>query len=508
MTPRPDPEQIESFRGILARHLGLGFDDGRTAGLGEVLGRRLAANGRDAAAYLARLEEAPDPAELGSLARELTVAETYFFRNIEQFRALRETVLPERLAARAGGCGLRVLSAGCASGEEAYSIAMVLRECLPEPSRAVSIRAVDVNPAVLEKAAKGHYAPWALRETPVDQQRRWFRPEGGDFVLDPDIRSAVAFERRNLAAEDPELWREGAYDAVFCRNVIMYFTPQGAQRLVARIAGSLAPGGFLFLGHAENLRGISASFHLRHSHETFYYQLREGAEATALFDAPPPTRAAAALPAPLPDFAAALASGTCWVEEIEGSAERVRALARPPPAPAPGAAPAPASSPSLGPALELLRKERFSEALAAVRAASGETDADALLLQALLQVQSGQLAAAEQACRRLLQRDELNAGAHYLLALCREGLGDLRGAAEEDQVAAYLDAAFAMPRLHLGLLARRSGDHRAARRVLGEALYLFEREDPSRILLFGGGFGREALLALARSELAACGGPL
>ncbi len=118
----------------------------------------------------------------------------------------------------------------------------------------------------------------------------------------------------------------------------------------------------------------------------------------------------------------------------------------------------------------------------------------------------GQLSGAEDACRRLLELDELNAGAHYVLALCRESAGDERGAADHDQVAAYLDPAFAMPRLHLGLLARRAGDRDAARRELAQALALLEREDPSRLLLFGGGFNRAALLALGRAELHACGG--
>ena len=108
--------------------------------------------------------------------------------------------------------------------------------------------------------------------------------------------------------------------------------------------------------------------------------------------------------------------------------------------------------------------------------------------------------------RELLEVDELNAGAHYALALCREGAGDARGAIDHDQVAVYLDGSFAMPRLHLGLMARKAGDREAARRELGHALELLEREDPSRVLLFGGGFRREALLALCRAEFAACGG--
>jgi chemotaxis protein methyltransferase CheR len=131
------------------------------------------------------------------------------------------------------------------------------------------------------------------------------------------------------------------------------------------------------------------------------------------------------------------------------------------------------------------------------------TDPEALLLRAALLTHSGQLDVAERMCAELLELDELNAGAHYLLALCREGAGDRAAAIDHDQVAVYLDPAFAMPRLHMGLLARRAGQRAVARRELGLALPLLQREDAARLLLFGGGFNRDTLAALCRAELAA-----
>ena len=99
----------------------------------------------------------------------------------------------------------------------------------------------------------------------------------------------------------------------------------------------------------------------------------------------------------------------------------------------------------------------------------------------------------------------MSAGAHHALALCREARGDRRGAIEQHQIAAYLDPSFAMPHLHLGLLARRAGDESEARRALGVAFELLQREETGRLLLFGGGFGRDALLALCRTEPLSCG---
>jgi chemotaxis protein methyltransferase CheR len=119
---------------------------------------------------------------------------------------------------------------------------------------------------------------------------------------------------------------------------------------------------------------------------------------------------------------------------------------------------------------------------------------------------SGDPRDAERVCARILELDELEAGAHYVMALCREHARDLAGAADHDRYALYLDPTFSMPHLHLGLMAKRAGDRDAARRELARALVLLAAEEPSRVLLHGGGFTREALVALCRSELRACGG--
>jgi chemotaxis protein methyltransferase CheR len=489
---RPD---LERFRAAIIQRIGLQFDEAKFGFLGEVLQRRLHKLGLSNDAYLQGLEDPCSSGELTALARELTVGETYFFRNNEQFRALAEVVLPERMRVDRTPRVLRLLSAGCASGEEAYSMAIVAREMVADPPWQVVIRAVDLNPAVLEKAARARYSSWALRDTPPDFQRKWFRPDGRELILDGAVRAAVKFETGNLAGDDPGLWQPGAYDAIFCRNVLMYFAPEQMRAAIGRIAQSLAPGGFLFLGHAETLRGVSDAFHLRHSHDTFYYELKEGGEP--------------AYRQPAQSFHRSILGGVsivpmngAWVDTIRAATERVAALVPTPVAAAPPAAPAPAPW-NLAPALDLLRQELFTEALDHVRAgppAAGR-DPDVLLLEATLLAHSGQLVAAEDACQRLLLIDELNAGAHYLLALCREHSGHRERAGEHDRVAAYLDPSFAMPRLHLGLLARRAGDREAARRELAQALVLLRREDASRLLLFGGGFGREALMALCESSL-------
>ena len=491
---------LERFRAAIVQHTGLQFDDAKLTFLGEVLQRRLDRRCSSGASYLWMLEEQPPQDELSALAQELTVGETYFFRHNDQFRALADVALPQRLRARGDCKTLRLLSAGCSSGEEPYSLAIVARETIADPSWNVSIRGIDLNPAALEKAARGRYSAWALREAPPDVRRKWFRTESRELVLSEAVRGAVQFGEANLATDEPELWQPAVHDIIFCRNVLMYFAPEQMRAAIARIAQSLAPGGYLFLGHAETLRGVSDDFHLCHTHDTFYYSRKEH---VGLARRPPngvgPQAVAAAISAPAPT--------TAWVDTIRRASDRVAALVA-----AANTEDRPTHLRStaweLAPAFDLLRRERFDEALDHVRNGplEAENDPDVLLVKAVLLVQCGQLGGAEEACRHLLLIDELNAGAHYVLALCCEHAGARERAMEHDRLAAHLDPAFAMPRLHCGLLARRAGDRDGARREHAQALLLLKSEDVSRLLLFGGGFTRDALIALCHSVVAECGG--
>jgi chemotaxis protein methyltransferase CheR len=508
-------EHIEQFRTIVAGRLGLHYEDEKLDYLADVLRQRMGVAGSSRVdSYVERLTSSPRGSnELRALAEQLTVNETFFFRNADHFRALAELVLPACIRAKAAEKRLRILSAGCASGEEPYSLAVVVREALPDlKSWDVKIIGIDVNPAMIVKATQARYSAWSLRATSDDARQRYFRADGRDFVLDPEIPRMVAFEERNLIEEDPAFWRPLTYDVVFCRNVLMYFKPDTAQRVVHRISQTLLPGGFLFLGHAETLRGVSQEFHLCHTHDTFYYQLRHPSDPPVAAGSWPALRKDPAVDS-LP---AAVESTASWVEAIQRASERIATLTN-------GRSRSPAASRSLPPGatgqavprtwdlslvLEAMRQERFADALTLIGSLPADShDAlDALLLRAVLLTNIDRLEEAEEVCRRLLALDEFNAGAHYLMALCREHAGDTRRAGEHDQTAIYLDAGFAMPHLHQGLMAKRSGDTPTAQRELGQALLLLAREDASRILLFGGGFSRETLVQLCRTELRSVGG--
>ncbi len=497
--------ELQLFQAAIAQRLGLRFDDGKLTFLAEVLAGRLASRRLEAAAYLNGLVgEREAEGELSALARELTVGETYFFRHSEQFNALREVVLPERAAVRAESRSLRLLSVGCATGEEPYTLAILACQQGLSPAFTVAIRGIDFNPDSLAKARAGLYSPWSLRETPPDMRARWFTPEGRNFRLVPELRSAIELHEHNLVRPNALLLAPATYDVIFCRNVLMYFTPEHTASIVQRLTRALAPGGYLFLGHAETLRGLSQAFHLRHTHNTFYYQRKD-----SLLDAEVAVPVSwGGFDAPRAEPAVAREWVDTWMETVERSSHRIRTLSDERAEQVADYDRAGLSSLSarrdLQAPLALLQHERFSEALALLHGTADADSADpaTLLLRAALLTHQGELGLAEACCKKLLELDELNAGAHYLLALCCERREELAVAAEHDRTAVYLDAGFAMPHLHLGLMARRRRDVEVARRELGQALWLLEGEDAARLLLFGGGFTRSALLALCRSELA------
>ena len=520
MTPVPGRADIEQFRTTVTSHLGLQYEDAKLDYLADVIRQGMQSVGRarfeSCSAYLDHLDASPrGSAEWRALAEQLTVNETFFFRNTDNFLALAEKVLPERIRAKAQTKQLRILSAGCSSGDEPYSLAIMVREALPDfAAWDVKIIGIDINPAILHKASQARYSEWSLRSTSEDIRRRYFRADGADFVLAPEIQKMVSFEERNLVDEDSMFWQSLACDLVFCRNVLMYFTPETARGVVRRISQALLPSGFLFIGHAETLRGITPEFHLCHTHGTFYYQQRDisNAATIASWAAPPGESAIDLLPVVVETTAN-------WVDVIENAAMRIATLVnartRLPHQTAPqatndqpgsqAAEAAPARAWDLSLVLEAVRQERFADALELIGAlpADSHEDPDALLLRAVLLTNHGRLKESEEVCRRLLALDELNAGAHYLMALCSEHAGDANGAIEHGQTAIYLDPGFAMPHLHLGILAKRSGDNDTAERELGQALTLLAGEDASRILLFGGGFSRDALLQLCRTQLRA-----
>ncbi len=218
------------------------------------LTRRIEALGLEEPERYAELIESADGGrELELLIESLRVGETRFFRHRAHVQAVTEVVMPALLRSRLGGA-VRAWSAGCATGEEPYTLAILLSGGLPAPAYQVRVLATDISREALASARSGVYPASALDQVP-DQVRRAFEPAGnGQVRVTAAFADLVTFEQRNLA--DPDYPRQ--IDLLWCRNVLIYFSAEARRQVVLRLIDSLAPGGFLFVGYAESLRDFAA----------------------------------------------------------------------------------------------------------------------------------------------------------------------------------------------------------------------------------------------------------
>ena len=214
--------------------------------------------------------------ELNILAELLTTNETYFFREEYQLKALTEEIIPEVVAQREKTSAaldhvLRIWSAGCSSGEEPYTLAILTRERLQLKNWSTEIFASDISNRVLAQARKGLYRENAFRTTSEGQRQRYFEKVGDEFRVRDEIRRTVTFGHLNLL--DQERIRVlKPQDIIMCRNVIIYFDRESRQKVIRSFYEQLRPGGFLLLGHSESLMNISRDFILRHFQNDMVYQ--------------------------------------------------------------------------------------------------------------------------------------------------------------------------------------------------------------------------------------------
>jgi chemotaxis protein methyltransferase CheR len=201
----------------------------------------------------------------------VTTNETYFFREPAQLAAFTEEIVPDILS-RKPVRKVRIWSAGCSSGEEPYSIAMLLQERGLYGSAVFEIFASDINQAVLAKARRGHYRENAFRATDPSLREKYFaRDPDGSWRISDEVRNRVSFGRLNLY-DEPRVSLLGHVDIIFCRNVIIYFDDNSKKVVVSNFYKRLVEGGYLLLGHSESLISLSTEFKLRHLKNDMVYQ--------------------------------------------------------------------------------------------------------------------------------------------------------------------------------------------------------------------------------------------
>ena len=407
---------------FLESHMGLHFPKARWRDLE----RGIAAASREAGfaaaeAYIQWLLAAPlTRIQIEGLASHLTVGETYFFREQRSLDILEQQILPELLRARAQTeKHIRIWSAGCCTGEEPYSIAMLLDRLIPDLEKwNLTILATDINPRFLRKAAQGIYGAWSFRDTPGWLKERYFtRRQDGRFDIQPRIRRMVSLSYLNLAEDAyPSLVNgTNAMDVILCRNVLMYFAQERAKMVVDKLHRSLVDGGWLITSPAETSNVQFSAFTAVEFPGAFLYRKMAPAE-----------REPAAFVAPRLAFAPEV------LHEAGG-------------------------------------EQAVKVATADLRE-HGERDTHRSKARAC--ADEGRLAEASAWCDKAIAADKLNPAHYYLLATIEQEQGQSEAAERSLGRALYLEPDFVLAHFALGNLCLSAGRQREARRHFGNALTL------------------------------------
>jgi chemotaxis protein methyltransferase CheR len=485
------------FRDLLLARAGLYYPERKRADLLHGLGLALNASGHPSLGALFAAAEAGGSAWDVILAH-LTIGETYFFRNAPQFDALRQQIIPDILHRRAGTRGLRIWSAGCATGEEPYSLAMTIGDLLPDVTLwHVSILATDINPQFLERAREALYGDWSFRETPDDVRARFWTKERNRWRLRPEIRRMVSFGRLNLAEPCYPSIVNGttAIDLLVCRNVTIYFDDATTRQVVERFFSALAPGGWLIVGHSEPQASVYQQFEVHNFPNTVVYRKPLDAPMFTLDtwrgSGPEPHRPAAGDQAA--SRIAPIGAGTAARRAPTGP---LRA-AEPRPAPARGTAPLRSIEPKDG----MSRERRGTSELQLVPSA----DIAALIKLGRQCADRGDWLGAETYCQQALEHDSLCIEAHYLLAQIYERQGALDPALAAYRRTVYLDRGFVPGLIGLANLWRQLGRIPEARRYYETALSRLA-QCPAAISISGAeGATAADLAALIHQQIRALG---
>ena len=429
---------------LVADRLGLDFPARRSADLERGLARAARAEGyRSVADYVGWLRGQPtESTGWHRLAGELTVGESYFFRDSAVHEALERRVLPGLIAERreAGVLRLRVWSAGCSTGEEPYSLAMLLDRLLPDRERwQLTILGSDIDPQALAAARRGIYRQWALRELPGWARRHFTRHGAERYELAAGIREMVTLAPLNLVSTGypSAVTGTGAMDLILCRNVLMYLTRPAQRATVERLQRSLVAGGWLVVGPAEG--------------------------STEL----------------LQPLAPVLFPDAILRRKPTAGAIDVRTGAPLPSPRAPRAADGPAQP------------------------SRGQADTQPTPLQrARAEADRGGLERASELCRAALEQDRLDPEAHLLLAAIHRERGENAAALEAARAAIYAAPDHAPAHFLLGSVLLQQGSTQLGRQSMETATTLLSSLPPDQPLAQGDGLTAGVLLATARAHLA------
>ena len=458
----------DAVRCLLAECCGLVIEDARRDVLLEAMRVRMATVGQsEAALYVEGLRA--DAAELGELVEHLVVPETYFFRSPPQLRALDTVVLPDLVErARSRGRKLRIWSAGCSSGEEAYTLAMILTRLVPDRSGwDLKVLGTDISLNALAAARQGCYGARSVAPVEHDDLHRFFTPLGASWRVGEQLRDLVDWRQHNLVS-GCEPFRPGTVDLVVCRNVTIYFGRDTVRGVIDSFHRCLAPEGWLLLGPSETLWRLHDGFHAVRCDDVFVYRRRE-VPPVVTRDAPGPTsdRYRTEQPPPLPrpsraprrtgDRGAAPAPppGRGKARITRPSVDRL---------PAPGAASG-AGAPLLSAPLRSSRAQQRAARMAGAAATRAA-------------LSTGAYEAAVSLARAEAKRHPLSGEAHYLEGLALVNLGRHEEALSALRRAVYTDPGHGFAQFLLAVTLSGRGAAGEAARAYGAAADALDALDP------------------------------
>ncbi len=499
-------EQIITF---LEKKTGFLFDDRKKEALSSIIRRRVdAINAGSSEHYLAYIGSQKGAAELVELIGCITVGETYFLRNKQDWRAFNEFVLPMIVDSKRGKKRtIKIWSAGCSTGEETYSIAVaILESLLFFQNWDIKITGTDINETFLERAREGAYTKNAFRGVDGKWIEKWFTKGKGGYRIANEVRKMVEFSRLNLISENGFPLAFTDLDIIFCRNVLMYFRPEAHTRVFKQFSECLKPGGFLFLGYAEGAMAPRDIFEAKTCCDTPIFQKRgECGMQNGDFGLNKARTAQTKNRKTLknengsawnpksksklfPQKDAKTRNGKVLDQTIAQSENRKSKSGDPH---------------SYEIALDYYYQQNFGAALKVLP----ENDIEnvglkELILKTMIQVDSSDLVNAEISLQELQNRSNVLPEVHVLEAMIKEAKGDYDGAVKACLAAIFLDKVFFVPQFRLAHIRfGQQGDAKTAVRHFHSALRCLERDREERVMLFSGGVSKELLADICRKRL-------
>ena len=478
------PTVIQALREYLHSNLGLSYSENHENDLVRKIGYAAKefgfVNSERFAHWL--LSNQLSEIQRGVLASHLTIGETYFMREKKGFDFLEQVYLPGLIKKRQGtDRQLRVWCAGCATGEEAYSLAIVLRESIPDIQQwKVSILATDINSVFLEKARKGVFTKWSFRTNSEKFTNKYFTREGpNEFHLLPAIKKMVTFSSLNLAEGCyPSMANNtNAIDIIFCRNVLIYFSPEGTQGVVGRLCQSLVKGGILIVSPVEmslidspwfkRIAYLGYSIYEKGDRKT--EKVKPGSLKAELTQSLHLVRPAEVKKDP----------GVFLNDQIQ--LNRLKKLL---PENLP-VKPQEINTKDYERAIALYKQGAYQEAEVLLAALIKLESADykrEIVLLAKTKANLGKLKEAEELCEMALHMDKLDPALYYLMANVMQELGNDHKAIHLLNQSIYLDVDFVLAHYLLGNLSVKSGNAEAGRKSFKNAMISLAKLSPDDVL--------------------------